>query len=103
MKQITFSTDSKNKPTLKESIQSTKLVEDYFKTKEDNSQAQINLENIKWVRNNIPDCVNIIKYKNKNIGNTFIVPCNKKLMNQFLSKKTNENQLFEEIKRSINY
>lgn len=102
MKGITFSVDE-GKLSMKDHIEAAKMMDDYFKTDDDSEQAQINVDNINWVHENIIDCGNVIKSNNKIIGCTFIVPCNKGIMNKFLSNKINENQLFEEVKKNVNY
>ena len=98
---ITFSSD-KGKLSLKDHVGAAKMLEEYFKSENDVEQAPISKENIIWVHKNMPNCANVIKYDNKIIGSTFVVPCNRKLMEKFLSGKINENQLFEMIKKELN-
>ncbi|MBI2449638.1 GNAT family N-acetyltransferase [Candidatus Pacearchaeota archaeon] len=98
---ITFSTDTGLK---EKDIEITgKLAEKYFKTQNDPNQIKVKEAHSKWILNNIPECLNIIKDDNTVIGFTLILPCNKVIMNQFLNKKINESELFEQIKKSINY
>lgn len=40
-----------------------------------------------WAYKENPDTLNLIKANGKLIGFTWIVPCKKKLMNEFLAKK----------------
>ena len=102
MEKITFSVDE-GRLSMKDHIKAAKMMNEYFKTDDDPEQATINMDNIKWVQENIIDCGDVIKFNGEIIGNTFILPCNKELMNKFLFKEINENQLFEEIKKKINY
>ena len=102
MKGIVYSTDT-GILTLKDNIQSGKLAEQYFEMERDPNQIPATMENVRWINKNIPQCVNVIKYNNDIIGFTFIVPANKNLMRKFLSGKISENEMFEEVKRSITY
>ena len=86
---------------MKDHIEGTMLLEDYFKTSEHPEEFQINMEAVKWVHNNILDFYNIIKFKGKIIGSVFMLPCNKDLMTKFLTNKINENQLMEGIKKDF--
>lgn len=101
MKDITFSSDSKL--TWKDHHALVVLIDKYFRSQEDPEQMSTSKENIRWVHKNIPECTNVIKYKDKVIGSTFIIPCNKRLMDLFIFKKMTERAMFEKIKKSINY
>ena len=102
MKGITFSTDV-GILTIEDNISSGRLAEEYFGMNTDSNQIPASMENVKWINKNIPDCVNVIKNDGKIIGFTFIVPGNKKIMNDFLDEKINENELFEMVKSNISY
>ena len=52
---------------------------------------------------NINRCLNAIRDNNKIIGFTFVVPANKKLMNLFIKKEITEKELFNQIKKTVNY
>ncbi len=95
---ITFSSDKKA-PLLKESIKCTKLVESYFKMSKNKYQINPSLEDELWALREIPDCLNTIKVSNKLIGFTWTVPCDKELMNKFLTKKISESKLLKEVQR----
>jgi len=76
-----------------------KISEDYFGTQNDSSQLPATQEVRDWIYKNVKDYTNIIKSNGKLIGYTFLLPCNKKLMLDFISKKINEAELFEGIKK----
>ncbi len=80
MKGITFSSDSKRKMSMKDHIEGTMLMEEYFKTSNHPEEFQINMEAMRWVHDNILDFYNVIKFKGKIVGSTFMLPCNKDLM-----------------------
>jgi len=101
-KEITFSTDT-GKSSIKDNYGASRFSEEYFETEEDPAQFQPTKENILWVRKNIPDCFNAIKYKGVLIGYSFIIPCSRKLMELFLLKKLTENRLFQEVKKSADH
>ncbi len=101
MEGITFSSD-KGGVTLKDLVQTSKLSEMYFKTNLDPSQFQVTKANTLYVFRYLKKFINIIKCNKKIIGFTFMLPCNKKLMNAFVNKKISENQLFDGIKKSVN-
>ncbi|PIN79957.1 hypothetical protein COV11_04925, partial [Candidatus Woesearchaeota archaeon CG10_big_fil_rev_8_21_14_0_10_30_7] len=99
---ITYSSDT-NDLTFKDLRDTAKLAEKYFGTEKDPSQMPTNEKESKWIFNNLSECVNTIKYNGELIGFSFILPCNKELMDDFLSKKINEAQLYKEIKKKITY
>ncbi len=94
---ITYSTDAGL--TYKDLRDTAEMAEKYFGTEKDPSQMPTDENASKWLLENIPDCVNVIKDNEELIGFTFIIPCNEDIMNQFLSKKINEAQLYEEVKK----
>lgn len=102
MKGITFSSDSKNKLSMKDHLEGAKMLEEYFKTLEHSEEMQVNMDNILWVHKNVLDFYNIIKFKGKIIGSTFMLPCTKELMGKFLSGEISENEMVEEIKLKVN-
>ncbi len=99
---MTFSTDT-GILTIKDNIQTGKLAEQYFKMETSPDQIPATLRNVKWTNKNIPDCANAIKDNNKIVGFTFIIPSTKRLMEDFISKRITENQMFEQIKKKVNY
>lgn len=102
MKGITFSTDTRIL-TIEDNIATGKLAEQYFKMEDDPNQIPATMENVRWINKNIPDCVNAIKLDGKLIGFTFIIPCNKLIMDGFLKGEISEKTLFEKVKKSITY
>src|SRR3989338_8115812 len=102
MKEITYSIDQGHL-SLKDNIASGKLAEEYFKMEADPGQIPATMENVRWINRHIPECVNVIKDGRKMIGFTFIIPADKKIMNQFINGKISENEMFEEIKNSVDY
>jgi len=86
MDKITFSNDING--IAQEDIQeAVKLGESYFHTEEDPTQLRNNKANFLWIHEHFPKCLNIIKSREKVIGFTLILLCNKEYMNDFLSKK----------------
>ncbi len=102
MDEITFSTDRGNL-TLEENFETARMVEEFFGMSQDPAQIPATDENIRWMNKNIPDCINVIKSENKLIGETFIIPCNQEIMNDFLTDKINENALFQRVKKEVTY
>jgi hypothetical protein len=100
--EITFSSDG-GKTNKKDWQEVGKIAEAYFKTHEDPEQAQITEERAAWIRKEFPECLNLMKSENKVIGVTFVLPCTNELMNQFLSKEINEEDLFVQIQNKMNY
>ncbi len=98
MNNITFSSDTKI-ITLKEILETKRLGESYFKTKIDPDQFPATNKSAEWTYKKIQNFINIIKYKNKIIGFTFIIPSNKKLMKYFISNKITERELYEKSKK----
>ncbi len=98
MGDITFSSDGEG--FSREDLEETsRLSEEYFKTKKDESQVSTSPENRDWFYKNCQNYLNIIRGNGKIIGYSFVLPCNKKLMEDFLEKRINEAELFEEIKK----
>ncbi len=97
-----FSIDSSelNKKEIEEGRQ---LAESYFETSNDPDQMPTNEENSTWIRKEIPTCLSIIRHKKRIIGFALVIPCTKALMNQFISKKITEAQLFDKVKSSEAY
>jgi len=98
---ITYSSDTKL--TFKDLRDTAELAEKYFGTKKDPEQMPTDENESRWLYENIPECVNVIKDNDKEVGFTFIIPCNKEIMDKFLSREINEAQLWEKVKREINY
>lgn len=99
MEEITFSTD--NELTLADIKEASVFVETFFAMVEDPDQIPASEENILWIQENIPDCVNLIKFNREVIGQTFIIPCTNEILNKFLGGKISENELFEEVKKKV--
>ncbi len=102
MRQITFSIDT-GKFNLEDIVKAEQLAENYFEMRHNPGQLQATEEDYTWIHKHIPDCFNVIKIKDEIIGFTLIIPCNKQLMEQFLSKRVSESQLFKKIKESVTY
>lgn len=80
--------------------ESMALTEKYFGTASDPEQAPIIPDNAVWLRTHIASCLNIIRYKGKMIGLSLIYPCAKKIMDDFISRKINEAELLDEMKKA---
>jgi len=93
---ITFSSD-KIGPTYKDFIETAKLAESYFKTKQNKTQIETSRKNSLWAYKKIPNSLNIIRNDRKIIGFVWIIPCSKSLMNKFLRKKISEAKLFKKL------
>lgn len=76
-----------------------KMAEDYFGTAHDPEQMPTTKETRDWVAEYIPDYLNIIRDDKEIIGYAFMLPCNIKIMNEFVTKNINERVLFEGIKK----
>ena len=100
--QITFSNDCGG--VVPEDIREAALLaESYFHTEEDPTQLKASESNFSWIYYNFPQCMNIIKDAQKVIGLTFILPCTKIYMDDFLSKKMNECELFHKIQTTVHF
>lgn len=102
MAKITFSVEL-GKLTKQDIDESSIFAEDFFQMEEKPDEMQASEENKNFILNNIPECDNVIRADGKVIGFTYIVPCNKDIMERFLSKEITENDLMEEVKDKINY
>ncbi|MFA5174366.1 MAG: GNAT family N-acetyltransferase [Candidatus Pacearchaeota archaeon] len=98
MRNISFSSDTGNF-TRRDLDDTSKISEDYFGTQKDPNQIPTVKKTRDWIYKNTPDYLNIIKHNKKVIGYAFMLPCNKRLMASFLSKKINEAEMFEDIKK----
>lgn len=94
---FTFSSD-KGRFTRKDLDNSSNLVEKYFGMSKDPSQIDATPENKKFIFENLQDYMNMVKKGNEFVGSAFIVPCSRKTMNLFLSRKLTESELFEIVK-----
>ena len=100
LNQITFSNDCGG--VVPEDIrEAASLAESYFHTEEDPAQLKANEVNFSWIYYHFPQCMNIIKDAQKVIGLTFILPCTQVSMDDFLSKKINECELFQNIQTTV--
>jgi hypothetical protein len=100
MGRITFSNDS-GKASEKDITKTVNLAEGYFHTAKDKTQLRTNKANFTWVYGHYPHCLNVIKSDGKVIGFTLVLPCNKKIMTDFLRNKINERRLLERVKKEI--
>src|SRR3989344_6947209 len=99
---ITFSVDL-GKLTKEDVDESSELAEEFFHMNSKPDEIPASEKNRKFVLKNIPECDNIIRANGKIIGFTLIIPCNKEVMERFLSNRISENELFEEVKKKVNY
>jgi hypothetical protein len=83
--------------------EAARIGENYFQTENDPRQFRVNYENYSYVYRHFPNCLNVIKDENRVVGFALILPCNRKIMDDFLSKKINEFQLLELVKKEIVY
>lgn len=93
---ITFSSDGA-KINEEDLIESGRVSEEYFRTHEDPGQLQVGEETAKWIYKNM-NYLNLIKYNERVIGYSFAFPANRREMEEFVSGKINEAELFERIK-----
>ena len=97
-----MSIDSKSKPSIDSLKETAKMAESYFKTGEDKDQIQITSDvNNWWSYNKFPSSTNVITYKDEVIGFTFILPCNRYYLKQFIHKKIDEPELLDKIKGEV--
>ncbi len=95
---VSYSSDEAN--TIRADLDETsRISEEYFKTETDSSQLPTSKQTEDWIFENGLQYLNIIRADNIIIGYTLILPCKLRLMNNFLRKKINEAELFEEIKK----
>lgn len=80
-----------------------RIAEGYFKTANDPEQAHITVKRARWLWRDCPECINIIKSDNMVVGSTLVLPCTTELMELFISKKINEEQLFDSIQKTVDY
>ena len=99
---ITFSVEV-GELTSEDIDESSELAERFFNMASKPDEIPASEENKKFILEKIPDCDNVIKSDGKIIEFTFVVPCNKSIMNRFLSNDLTEKELFEEVKLKINY
>ena len=97
---FTFSVD--NQIVKKENLDGpARMAEKFFKIESDPNQIPITPKTLRWITTHIPNCVNVIRNKNKVIGFTFLVPTTKWTMRAFVKGKINERQLFEQTKKEF--
>lgn len=78
----------------------SEMSEQFFKMKKDPSQMAATIQTRDWIYRNAANCLNVIRNNGEIVGYTFLVPCSKKLMNDFVSKKIDEAKLIGEIEGS---
>ncbi len=80
------------------------LLEAHFDVSQDPDQIQINPENVAWIKNRIPECLQVIEYENKFVGASLTIPCTKKLMHQFIANDITEAELAHNLQtQNCNY
>ncbi len=87
--------------TRKDLINASKFSEAFFHTADNPFQMPEKELTYKFFTKHFPLSTNIIYDKNKVIGHTFVLPCDKKNMICFLKGKITEKELFYLIKDSI--
>jgi len=100
---IEFSSDGEMQITRKDGDKIGRINEAYFKTENDSEQAKITEKRRDWFMREFPEAANVIKVDDKIIGSTLVLPCTLRLMNLFISKNINEEQLFQELERTASY
>ncbi|MDE1849072.1 MAG: hypothetical protein KGH55_03510, partial [Nanoarchaeota archaeon] len=98
---ISFSSDG-IRATRKDLDETSRISEDYFGTQNDPEQMAVDSNTKKWVEENVLDYLNVIKNDQDVIGYAFLLPCNRTLMNEFVSRQINEADLFKRIKKIKN-
>lgn len=99
---ITFSVDL-GRLTRKDVDESSEMAEEFFKMESKPDGMPASEENKNFFLRSFPECDDVIRADGKIIGFTFIVPCNKDIMDRFLAGKITEKELGEEIKSKIDY
>lgn len=95
---ITYSSDD-GKITRKDIVETSRITEEYFGTDRDPDQIPTTAKNRDWIYGNVRDYLNIIRSNGKIIGYAFALPCNNRLMEDFIKDKISEAELFERIKK----
>lgn len=73
-----------------------KLADEFFKTKSDPDQISISKESMQKLRRIHPGCLKEKRDKNGPIAWILVMPTTRELMNKFLRKKINEQQLLDQ-------
>lgn len=94
---ITFSTDIGQEIVDWENC--AEMAERYFQTRSDKTQMQITKENAEWLQMHFPTSLNIIKNDNRVIGFSFILLSDDDIMNKFITKKNNEQDIFDAFQK----
>lgn len=84
--------------TEKELKQLIEMLVSYFDPASDPAQIPVDKDQYSWIKNKLPECGMIIKYKNEVIGTTLILPCTESLMLNFIAGKINEAELTKKIR-----
>ncbi len=95
---ISFSSDE-GKISREDLDETSRITEEYFGTEKDPSQMATTPQNRDWIYKNARGYLNIIRNNGEIIGYVFMLPCNKRLMEDFVTKKIDEATLFEGIKK----
>ncbi len=98
----TFSSDTGTYPFY-DLMEADLLAEKFFHTANDPEQLKICVKNDKRIYKKFPECENVIKYKGKIIGETFILPCVSSVMKSFLKGTMSEAELFEYVMKHVTY
>ncbi len=93
---ITFSSDT-GKVTRDDIEETSRMSVEYFFQKEDKTQMFPTPEYKEYVYKKSKNYLNVIKSNGEIIGYVFMLPCTIELMNEFLSKRIDENILVERI------
>ncbi len=95
---IEYSSDRENGYTYEEFEKAGMLAEKYMELEDHPGSIRASEANMRWIYENIPDFVNLIFDDKKVIGSIFTLPCSLKQMNDFLSKKITEQELFVSVR-----
>lgn len=96
---ISYSSDT-NKVTRKDIDITSEMSEEFFEMEKDPSQMAATKETRDWIYKNVKFISNIIRNNNEIIGYSFMLPCSKKIMNDFIEKRIDEATLINEIKKN---
>ncbi|MFA6974221.1 MAG: GNAT family N-acetyltransferase [Parcubacteria group bacterium] len=91
-----------DKFTEKDRNDSYNLAKTFFPWIEDNNFISPDEVTYELMKKIYPNSVIFVKDGEKLIGHAFILPCNKKIMNKFLSREINEKQMFYLMKKEVN-
>ena len=89
---ISFSSDGEI-ATRNDLDETSNISEEYFETEKDPEQIAVTTETKDWIEKNASEYLNIIKDNGMVIGYSFALPCNRILMDKFMSNKRDTDEM----------